>query len=307
MKKGEEKENRSRAIIITLVVVFGVVFLVFPILFAIFGSDASFGNVALIPIEGPITVGGQRTLGESSVSSTSTVQFIKEAEENPTIEAIVLSINSPGGSAVASDEIAQALKHTTKPTIALIREVGASGGYWIASATDHIIANRMSITGSIGVISSYLEFSGLMKEYGVGYERLVSGKFKDVGTPFKKLDASEKALLQGKIDTIHDYFVDEIAQNRNLEKDLVAKLATGEFFLGSEALEYGLVDELGNEDTVKEYLIQQHNLSGVDFVVYQQEETFWDILTSVFENFSFKIGEGFGAAFLKVPTQILLT
>ena len=90
-------------------------------------------------------------------------------EENKDIKAIVLEINSPGGSAVASDEIASAVKKSNKPTVAVIREAGASGGYWIASSTDHIIANRMSITGSIGVISSYLEFSGLIEKYWVGW------------------------------------------------------------------------------------------------------------------------------------------
>ena len=107
-----------------------------------------------------------------------------------------MEINSPGGSAVASDEIATAVKNAKKPVISLIREVGASGGYWVASASDYIIANRMSITGSIGVISSYLEFSGLMEKYGVGYERLVAGENKDLLTPYKKLEADQKALVQ---------------------------------------------------------------------------------------------------------------
>ena len=190
--------------------------------------------------------------------------------------------------------------------ISFIREIGASGGYWVASASDYIIANKMSITGSIGVISSYLEFSGLMEKYGVGYERLVAGENKDIMSPYKKLEENQKVLVQKKLDAIHDIFIKEVSGNRKLSEEKVRKVATGEFFLGIEALNLGLIDQLGDKDTVEQYLKQNYNLEKVDFVTYQREVGLLEILSGVFSDFFFKIGEGIGSVFLKADETFLM-
>ena len=202
MKKKVEKASNTKRVLLIILTVFIFIFIFIPVVINLF-DGSKFGNVALIPIEGVITGSGGGSFGASTLSSKDIVSFIEAASESNQVQVIVLEINSPGGSAVASDEIASAVKKSEKPVVAYIREVGASGGYWIASASDHIIANKMSITGSIGVISSYLEFSGLMEEYGIGYERLVAGSKKDIGTPFRKLQLDEKDLLQSKLDKIH--------------------------------------------------------------------------------------------------------
>ncbi len=266
--------------------VVGGLFLIFILIF--FVSKVTLGNVALIPIVGEITVDGAASLGSRTVSSEDIVAFITEADANPQVQALVLEINSPGGSAVASDEIAAAIKKTEKPVIALIREVGASGGYWVASTADYIVANRMSITGSIGVISSYLEFSGLMEKYGVGYQRLVAGERKDLGTPFRELSVEERQLLEKKLGKIHDFFIDEIAENRELPKEKVKEIATGEFFLGVEALQLGLVDELGNLDAVEAYL-QQQGLTSIDYIRYEKKVGLIETLAGVWQEFAFPI------------------
>src|SRR3989338_6818866 len=118
----------------------------------------------MLSILGFIAVGdeGSSSFFESATASSETIKFIEKADKNPSIKAIILEINSPGGSAVASEEIANAVKKTNKTTVAWIREIGTSGAYWIASSSDHIVASRMSVTGSIGVIASYLEFEGLV-------------------------------------------------------------------------------------------------------------------------------------------------
>src|SRR3989344_1616932 len=159
------------------------------------------GNVALIPIQGVI-VGDEDSefLFESVTSSPEAVELIEKADKNPNIKAIILEINSPGGSAVASEEIAKAVKKTNKTTVAWIREVGASGAYWVASSSDYVIANRVSITGSIGVIASYLEFPGLLERYNVTYQRMVSGKYKDLGSPYREMTQEEKAICQQSLD-----------------------------------------------------------------------------------------------------------
>ena len=295
MKKEVRKISTAKLILLCLGSLFILSFVITPLLISRDGASTE-GNVALITIEGVITTdGGASTIGETTISSSQITEFLADAEANKDIKAIVLEINSPGGSAVASDEIASAVKKSNKPTVAVIREAGASGGYWIASSTDHIIANRMSITGSIGVISSYLEFSGLMEEYGVGYERLVSGPFKDLGTPFKSLKQNEKNILQSKIQLIHEFFVDEVAENRNLPREEVTRLATGEFYLGVEALNLGLIDQLGDRFTAEQYLQTRYDLKEISYAIYEQPTGLLDLLSGVFSSFSFHIGEGFAS------------
>jgi len=198
--------------------------------------------------------------------------------------------------AVASDEIAIEIKKVNKTTVAWIREIGTSGAYWIASSTDHIIANRMSITGSIGVIASYLGFAGFIEEHNVSYERLVSGKFKDLGIPFKELTPEEKLLFQKSLDEIHDYFIEEVAKNRNLKKKDVEKIATGQFYLGIEAKKLGLVDELGSRDEVINYVENQIG-EDVDLVRYKRQKGLLAALSKTMNEKFFFIGKGIGSSF----------
>ncbi|MBU0460086.1 MAG: signal peptide peptidase SppA [Candidatus Woesearchaeota archaeon] len=297
MKRVNENRNRGKAILLTIIAVFFIGFVLFPLSMKMF-DGAKFGNVALIPIEGEITSNGGGGLGSQTLSSKTTVNFIEQAEKNPQIEVIYLEINSPGGSPVATDEIVNAIKKTKKPTVALIREVGASGGYWVGSATDYIITNRMSITGSIGVKSSWLEFSGLMDKYGVGYEQVNAGEFKELASPYKQLQNDERVLLERVVNKIHDYFISGVAENRGLSEEQVRKLATGEIFLGVEALDLGLVDQLGDQDTVEEYIKETYGLEKVDFVTYQREISFFELLAGLSTNFAFNIGEGIGSILL---------
>jgi len=268
------------------------------------GESIALGNVAVIPITGAIvTENGGGLLAADATESGDTIELIDKAEKNPQIHAIVFEINSPGGSAVASDEIGQRIKKTEKPTVAWIREVGASGGYWVASATDHIIANRMSITGSIGVIASYLQFSGLLEDYNVTYERMVSGKYKDLGSPFKELTPSERMLFQAELDRIHDFFVSEVAQNRNLPKSRVDELATGLFFTGVRAQELGLVDKLGSEPEVEAYL---EDILGqeVKFVEYKKKTGFFEQLSEAMSRQFYSIGQGIGSSVFSHGTTL---
>jgi protease IV len=306
-KRGAKKTQKKKRVRwwIPVLIVLGV-FIILSLPFCAVESIPD-GNIAVIEIEGPIFgSGGTSYLGSSSVSSESVVKFIYQAEENPRIEAILFIINSPGGSAVASDEIADAVKLTNKPTVAMIREVGASGGYWVASATDHVIANRMSITGSIGVISSYLEFSDMMDKYGVSYQRLVAGDKKDLGVPFQKLSHQNEAILQTKLDKIHDYFIDAIAENRQMAREDIVKVATGEFYLGIEAKELGLIDELGGADTVEDYLKTEQGIEEFEYVFYEESVSLFDVFAGVMSNFGFNVGEGIGSKLLSFNQGFLM-
>ena len=261
------------------------------------------GNVALIQISGPIMVDGASGLMSSDVAdSTEIVRLIQKANDNPDIKAILLEINSPGGTAVASAEIADAISKTNKTTEAWIREAGASGAYWVASATDHIVANQMSITGSIGVIASYLEVSGLLQKYNVSYQRLVSGKYKDLASPYKKLSTEEEQIMQENLDDMKSIFVEEVAKNRKMSVENVTSLADGRFYLGKQALRLGLVDELGGKDEAIKWIEKKENIK-VELAEYKKPKTLAQLLTEVFSDQSFRVGEGIGKAMLDANVE----
>lgn len=257
--------------------------------------ESATGNVALIPIKGIIASEEGEGIFETIASSADIVEFIEKADDNPNVIAIIFEIDSPGGSPVATDEIAAAVKKTNKTTVAWIRETGASGAYWIASASDHIVANRMSVTGSIGVLGSYLEFSGLLDMYNVSYQRLVSGKYKDVGSPFREMTAEEERIFQAKLGLIHDYFIEEVAKNRGLPEDKVREISTGMFYLGSEAKELGLVDELGGKDEAVRFIEEKHGVKA-EISEYKKEKSFLQALSGLMSENSFFIGKGIGTA-----------
>ncbi len=277
---------------IGLFVLFSLSMLFFFILMiASFSSVEMNGNVAVIPINGVISTFSEGGFGFSSTPSSTIVEFIESANKDDSIKAIVLEINSPGGAPVASKEIADALSKTTKPSVAVIREVGASGAYWVASAADTIYANDISVVGSIGVLASYIEFAGLLQDYNVTYERVVGGKYKDIGSPYKELSTEERVILQKHVDLLHAYFIHAVALNRNMSDSEIKKLATGEFWLGAQAKELGLVDELGDMTTVKDSLEKKLGYS-VEFVRYEKEQSIFDLLSSFSYNHGFAIGQG---------------
>lgn len=292
-------KSRWLTIIITLLILtfFAYLFAGITSLFS-YSSEPEFGNVALIKIHGIITTQEDEFSLDDKATSDEIIKLIKKAEDNPEIKAILFEINSPGGSAVASKEIADEITRVStslnKTTIAVIREIGTSGAYWIASSTDLIIASPLSITGSIGVISSYLEFNKLFDKYGINYRRLVAGRYKDIGSPFRNLTDEEQKILQAQLDSVHEYFIKEIAKNRNMSLDDVRKVADGLFYLGEEAQKLGLVDILGDKETAKELLKETLNLPDVQIVEYKKPKGFIDALFKSFSQQSFNVGEGIG-------------
>jgi len=279
----QKQRNNWLRILWILLIIWGLSMIVagFYELFSSTDEISGSGNIAIIPINGEITTGSAELFGSGVANSYEIIELIDKADKNPNIQAIVFEINSPGGSPVATDEIASRIKKINKPTIALIREVGASGAYWIASSTDYVIANRMSIVGSIGVYSSYLEFSKFLNRYNVTYTRLVAGDYKDMGSPMKELTSDERKFLQDQIDVLYGYFIDEIANNRNLSRDYVKNISNGLFYLGAQGKELGLVDSLGGRDQVQIYLNDTYNMSSTSFVIYEKKESLMDILRGV--------------------------
>ncbi len=259
-------------------------------------------TVAVIPIEGLITSeGGSGGLfTPQGTVADNLIAFIEDADADTSVSAIVLKINSPGGTPVASEEIAHAVKKTKKPTVAFIRDVSASGAYWVASSSDWIIANRMSITGSVGVYASQLEFSGLLDNYNVTYQRMVAGKYKDIGTPYREMTEEEKVLLQTQLDKMHGYFLNEVVSNRGLTQEQKENLATGMFYLGEEALELGLVDELGGKDEVINHLKEVLDVTELRFIEYRKTAGFFESLGTMLSSIKPTLNSPYNA---ENPTQ----
>ncbi|MBW3012070.1 signal peptide peptidase SppA [Candidatus Woesearchaeota archaeon] len=260
----------------------------------------STARVAVIDVSGPIETETSGSLfAEPAPNSEQIAGLIKDANEDDDIDAVMININSPGGTIVASQEISDAVKELEKPSVAYIKELGASGGYWVASASDYIITDKYAITGSIGVIGSYLSFGGFLERYNVSYERLVGGKYKDIGTPFKDLTNEERAILQSKIDYLHSAFVQEVAVNRNMSYEYVQNLATGMFYLGQEAYDLGLVDELGNKETVEEYLKELLGVEEIRFISYNRQPSLLEAFTKLMSKSFFNVGLGISDGLLK--------
>lgn len=201
-------------------------------------------RIALIRVEGVI-LDSQATVGE-----------LKRFGENPSIKAIVLRIDSPGGGVVPSQEIHDAVQRvrakSNKAVIASMGNVAASGGYYIAAATDRIVANPGTLTGSIGVIMETANVEGLLQKLGVEGVVIKSGKFKDVGSPLRKMSDEERSLMQIVMDDVHKQFIEAVAAGRALELADVQALADGRIFTGRQAKDAKLVDELGNlEDAIQ--------------------------------------------------------
>lgn len=189
-----------------------------------------------------------------ATASENIVLGIEDAENDKSVKAIILEVDSYGGYPVAGEEIAIALKNAKKPTIALIREGGVSAGYMAASGADIIFASKNSVVGSIGVTMSYLDNTQQNLKEGLNYVSLSSGKFKDTGDPNKSLSQEEKNLLMRDVIITHENFVKMVAENRGLDIEKVKTLADGSTMLGEMALENGLIDQIGGMFEVKEYL-----------------------------------------------------
>lgn len=261
-------------------------------------------KIAVIPIEGTLVSSDMTSLvGRSTVLSKTIVSFLKEAERNDNIKGILLEINSPGGTVVASKEVVEAVRNAQKPVVAYIREIGTSGAYWVASASDYVVSDELSLTGSIGVVSQFFEFSGLMEEYGITYEGLKTGKYKDVGSPFRKMTEEERTVLLGKMQKIHDAFVQDVARNRNLDEKKVRDLSTGIYYLGSEAQELGLIDATGTRELALNKTRELAGIEEAEEVEFKERHYLGDLLGKLSAFSFYNIGLGIGKSLQSISLE----
>ncbi len=223
-------------------------------------ARSGFGNaVGVLHLEGAVTSGAP--YGRSGITPERVDALLAQAAADPTIQAVVVAINSPGGSVVASDRIYQALRAFEKPVVIWMGETAASGGYYIACGGDLIVAHPDSLTGSIGVISQFITAEELLQKVGVDVVVITSGPRKDIGSPFRQMTEEEQALWQEIIGQVYEDFVQVVAKARDMSPEQVRELADGRVYTGRQAFEAGLVDELG---TLDDAILTAAELGGIE-------------------------------------------
>lgn len=225
-------------------------------------------NIAVVPIMGDITTEPIPEEGSEYIMTNAddTVTYLERAEWDENIAGVMVQIDSYGGYPVASEIVASKIKASGMPTAALIREAGTSGGYLIASAADTIIASPMSDIGSIGVTMSYVGNWEENATAGLTFVPLASAPFKDYGHPDKPLTDEERSLLERDLKIYHEYFVQLVSDNRSMPLDQVTALADGSSMPGALALENGLIDQLGDKETVREWFASELDMAVEDVV-----------------------------------------
>lgn len=205
-------------------------------------------SVALIHLSGNIQEGGGTSvLGGGGITPSSLRPRFKRAEDSPSVKAMVLRLDTGGGTVAASQEIAGMVRDFPKPVVVSMGDLTASGGYYIASQADVIVAQPGTLTGSIGVIWSAFNFEGLMQKIGVEMTAVKAGRHKDMFLP-RALTPEERQIIQGMVDNSYDQFVEAVSNGRDIAEPDVRELATGRLYTGEQALELGLVDVLGGLD-----------------------------------------------------------
>ncbi|MEF8812312.1 MAG: signal peptide peptidase SppA [Halovenus sp.] len=216
-------------------------------------------NVAEVSVEGPITRDrGSSPLGTGPMGTAADalVDQIERADAESSVDALLVRLNTPGGEIVPSEDIKLAVERFDGPTVAYATDTCASGGYEIASGCDEIWARAGSIVGSIGVIGSRVTAKGLADRLGLEYQQLTAGEYKDAGMPLKDLEEHEREYLQGLVDGYYDMFVENVAERREIDPETVRE-TEARVYLGHEAHDAGLVDELGTREDVLDHLEQR--------------------------------------------------
>jgi len=230
----------------------------------------AFGDkIAIVEIQGIIA------------QSSGIIEQINEYLEDDGVKAIILRIDSPGGGVGPSQEIHREILKVKekKKIVTSMGSVAASGGYYIACASDLIVANPGTITGSIGVIMEFTNIEELFKKIGIKGVVVKSGELKDIGSPFREMTPEEKRIIQEVIDNVHQQFIKAVAEGRKLDRSKVTQIADGRIMTGEQAKQLGLVDEIGNLDDAINATAKLVGIEGKPDIVYPKKKfSIWELL-----------------------------
>lgn len=244
-------------------------------------------GIAVVRVDGPIEMSSQSGFGTLSRGAEAVVKRLDDLGKNDEIKGIVLRINSPGGTVGATQEIYQKLWKLRKKNIVIVASMGdvaASGGYYIASACNHILANYGTITGSIGVITYSPNLKKLFDKYGIGMNVIKSGKHKDILSSHRDVTPEERKLLQELIDSSYNRFIKDVALGRNMNESEIIPVADGRIMDGETALEQGLIDGIG---TFEDSIYKAKELAGLDenAPVYEEVSSPFDNVMNLLGNY----------------------
>ncbi len=245
------------------------------------GTRADRAAVGVVYIDGAIASGRDGGSFGGGQCAEDIAGTLREAAKDARLRAVVIRLNSPGGTAAAAQEIGAAvenLKSSGKKVVASLGDTAASGAYWIASCADGIVANPGTITGSIGVIVELVNLEGLYGKVGIGTETFKSGPHKDMGSPGRPVTPEERAIFQSMVEDIYSQFVDVVASGRQKDRSEVLRLADGRVFTGRQALELGLVDRLGGFWDAVKMAAELAGIEGEPEIVELSPRGFWQEL-----------------------------
>jgi protease IV len=244
------------------------------------GDDVGVGDaVAIVRVEGPILSGDEPDLISGSSVSGRVIQNLKAAAEDDDVKAIVLRIDSPGGSVTGSAQIYEAVKALDKPVVASMAATAASGGYYISAPADFIMARPDTVTGSIGVIVTLFNAQELLQELGVEVITIASGDNKALGSLWEELTPEQRVILEEFVDEAYTEFVRIIVEGRDMSEREVLTLADGRIYTGRQALTKGLVDDLGDFDEAVAKAAELGSIVGEPRLIeYETTPTIWQIV-----------------------------
>ena len=267
---------KRKRILIGLGVIAALLIFFFTILFFIGrysggrSSRFTFGDkIAIVEVKGVIT------------QSSGIIEELQQYLEDEGVKAIILRIDSPGGGVGPAQEIYREIIKIKpkKKVVTSMGSVAASGGYYIACASDLIVANPGTITGSIGVIIQFSNFEELLKKIGIKGVVLKSGEHKDIGSPFREMTLEEKRIMQEVLDNVHQQFIQAVAEGRKLDRSKVVPIADGRIMTGEQAKNLGLVDQMGNLQDTIDITAKMVGIVGKPIVLYPKKRiSIWELL-----------------------------
>ena len=209
------------------------------------------------------------------IESEDVVRQLKKFDDDRSVVAIILRVDSPGGSVSASQEIyeeVRKIRESNKIIVVSMGSMAASGGYYVSCGATKIVANAGTLTGSIGVISQFMEYDSLMNKIGITMNTIKSGKMKDVGNPYRKMTPEDKEYFQTLMDNVHHQFIAMVQSERKIDHDTLVKYADGRVFTGEQALHLGLVDTLGSFEDAVNYAADLAGIQGKPSIIKEEKE-----------------------------------
>jgi protease-4 len=269
---------KKRAIIISVCIVLILAAILIPLILI---PRLAEGKIVVIPLSGTITTEGSSLLSGPTITPELVRNYLAKVEKDKAVEAIVFRIESPGGEIAPCQEILWEIERVkeTKRIVVSMGGMATSGGYYISTQADKIVALPTTMTGSIGVISAIPNIEGFLEKLGIQIEIFKGGKYKDMYQGLRELTPEEEEIMQQRIDEYYEQFVGVVAEGRGLSREEVRDLATGQIYTGTEAKELGLVDELGDLDTAIDWALE---LAGIETAIVEHYQpprlTLWSLL-----------------------------